>query len=946
MIPMVVGQRCVSEREPELGMGTVVSAAHGRLGVRFPLAGEERLYALESAPVRRVVFREGETIVTRDGRKVEVMAVEEESGLRVYLGGADERVREDEISEEARMDEPRERLLRGQTSPASDFNLRRKALELQWQYRSSPVRGFVGGRLELIPHQFHIAAEVSARPLPRVLLADEVGLGKTIEACLILQRLLLVGKVRRALVIVPESLVHQWFVELLRRFNLWFSIYDEARCEASGRGGEDENPFLDEQLVLCSVSFLAGDELRGTQAVEAGWDLLVVDEAHHLEWREGEASDAYQLVERLAENTPGVLLLTATPTQLGPEGHFARLKLLDPDRYVDFAAFEAEARSYGQVATAVDRILSETPLQPSDEVPLRQLAGPAGDEMERHLEGLRSGLPGARNALIRFLLDAHGTGRVIFRNRRAHMSGFPERRLCAVEMEGDAAGVTRSWRELLAEEQAASSAIRYSYRKDPRIDWLVKLLSEEREEKFLLICRSERKVHALEAALRERTSAPVAVFHEGMPLVQRDRNAAWFAEPEGARLLISSEIGGEGRNFQFSHHLLLWDLPLNPGLIEQRIGRLDRIGQRETIRIHVPYLKGSAEEQVLAWYDRGLSLFAEPLHGSESYLAHFRPRLLALLEAGERGPQEAWNALVEETAAFRKTTNEEMRRGRDRLLELNSFDEQNAAGILEQVRQVDADEAWKDWLLDLFERFGVRVREHEEGDLFIDASHSVVEGFPGVPREGLLATTRRSRAIAREDKAFLSLDHPLVRDSVDLLLNSEIGTASFGTLPGEAFNVLLEAHFVLEPVADSRWHVELFLAPTPLRIVVDLQGRLTDAEPAVFEMLEGVEDASFESLGEGVREAGNLLKSLLERAEERAEAQGRAIREKAAVAARERLEGDLERLLYLREINPNVRASEVDHARERLQSTLGAIVSAGLRLDSLRMVLVEPEPSA
>ena len=98
----------------------------------------------------------------------------------------------------------------------------------------------------------------------------------------------------------------------------------------------------------------------------------------------------------------------------------------------------------------------------------------------------------------------------------------------------------------------------------------------------------------------------VGLFHEGLPLVQRDRNAAWFAEPDGAQLLICSEIGSEGRNFQFAHHLVLFDLPLNPGLLEQRIGRLDRIGQTQTIRIHVPYVESSSEECVLDWYHRGL----------------------------------------------------------------------------------------------------------------------------------------------------------------------------------------------------------------------------------------------------------------------------------------------------------------------------------------------------
>ena len=115
----------------------------------------------------------------------------------------------------------------------------------------------------------YILREVTSRQFPRVLLADEVGLGKTIEACLILQRLLAVGRAQRVLILVPESLIHQWFVELLRRFNLWFGLYDEGRCTADEAAEPGRNPFLSSQLALASTSFLAGNESRREQAIEA-----------------------------------------------------------------------------------------------------------------------------------------------------------------------------------------------------------------------------------------------------------------------------------------------------------------------------------------------------------------------------------------------------------------------------------------------------------------------------------------------------------------------------------------------------------------------------------------------------------------------------------------------------------------------------------------------------
>ena len=643
MSPDVIGQRCMSEREPELGLGVVASLDRPakRIGIEFPATRETRLYALGTPVLKRVLFRAGESIATRDGATLAIDAVEEAGGLLTYVCQG-RRVREDAISDVTSVDLPQERLMAGQTDPGEVFDLRYRALQAQARFRQSEVRGFLGGRLELIPHQFYILQEVSSRQIPRVLLADEVGLGKTIEACLILQRLLAIGKAKRVLILVPESLTHQWFVELLRRFNLWFSIYDEDRCLACEQSDPGQNPFLAAQLALCSVSYLAASEPRCDQALAAGWDIVVVDEAHHLAWTPEAASPAYTLVEQLARRCPGLLLLTATPTQLGLTGHFARLRLLDPARYADFDRFVAESEGFATVAGIAEKIIERKPLSPKDRTALRKIFRRDPERLGQHLAALAAGQPGAREHLLRNLLDQHGTGRVVFRNTRASMTGFPKRKFCPAPLSVDhnLTQLARIARELRAEETGEDATLRYSFREDPRLDWLVAFLKEHRPAKVLLICKSARKVAAIEAALQEKISVKVGLFHEGLPLVQRDRQAAWFAEPDGAQLLLCSEIGSEGRNFQFAHHLVLFDLPLNPGLLEQRIGRLDRIGQTQTIRIHVPYVAGSAEECVVEWYHRGLDAFETSLHGGNDYQEKFKDRLLALADSAPAAPSK------------------------------------------------------------------------------------------------------------------------------------------------------------------------------------------------------------------------------------------------------------------------------------------------------------------
>lgn len=944
MSPTTVGQRCLSEREPELGLGVVATLDHSakRIGVDFAATGEKRLYALGTAVLKRVQFRPGETIVTRDGATIVIEVVEEEAGLLTYLGQG-RRVREDAISDVTSVDLPQERLLAGQTDPGAVFDLRYRVRQAQARIRQSEVRGFLGGRIDLIPHQFYILQEVAARQIPRVLLADEVGLGKTIEACLILQRLLATGQAQRVLILVPESLVHQWFVELLRRFNLWFSLYDEERCQASEQGDPTRNPFLATQFALCSVAFLAGHEARRVQAVVAGWDMVVVDEAHHLAWTPEQVSPEYALVEELAGRSPGLLLLTATPTQLGLAGHFARLRLLDANRYRDFEQFLAEMERFGAVAEVAGKVIEQKPLTAKDRAALKKIFTRDPERLARHLEELAGGKPGAHAALLRTLLDQHGTGRVVFRNTRAAMSGFPQRRFCPAPLpERNLTQLARIARELRAEESGDDAAIRYSFKEDPRLDWLVDYLLQDRAAKTLLICKSPRKVLALAAALQERINLKVGLFHEGLPLVQRDRQAAWFAEPDGAQLLICSEIGSEGRNFQFAHHLVLFDLPLNPALVEQRIGRLDRIGQTETIRIHVPYVAGSAAEVVVEWYHRGLDAFATPVPGGHEFEAEFKGRVVELATTfaeGGRVGRPQLEALLAETIAFREKLAAKMKQGRDRLLELNSFNREVAEGVLARVRAAEAEPFVRNLLIEVLDHFGVRIKEHEEGDVFLDPSQAFVEGFPSIPPEGMLATFNRQRAIVREDIRFLSADHALVQDASDLLLESKAGTTAFGAMEADEPNLLLEAIFVLETVAATRWHVDQFLAPTPVRVVVGLRGEdLTAGHPAAA-VAADFEERDLHRFRERPGFNAAVLKEMIAGATERAEAESQALKRAAGVKATASLTAQLDRLRDLQKLNDHVRPEEIARAREQLDYTRQAIGAARLRLDALRLIV-------
>lgn len=898
----------MSDSEPELGLGIILQQEYGRVEVLFPAANERRQYALKSAPLRRVRFNEGDRIKTHEGAELAVTAVEDRQGLLVYLAEGRE-VAEAELSDSISFSKPEERLFAGQTDDLATFDLRVESLHRRSRAQQSPARGFVGGRVDLIPHQLSIAGEVASRLLPRVLLADEVGLGKTIEAGLILHRLHLTGRAERILILLPESLIHQWFVELLRRFNLLFSIFDEERCISIVQGDPEANPFLDSQLVICSVAFLAGRPARARQAVQAGWDLLVVDEAHHLEWSHEKVSPQYALVEELARQTAGVLLLTATPQQLGPEGHFARLRLLDPDRYADLAKFLEEAEHYEEVAKAVDRLLEGQPLRKAEQTIFSRKSA----RVKRACEDLVKGDEAARPRLVSALLDEFGIGRVMFRNTRAALTGFPERRAHLTPLE---------------------PAARTAGPLETKVKWLAGLLKELGTAKVLLICRTRELVEEINTRLQSQLNVPAALFHEGLTLFQRDRNAAFFAEAEGARVLLCSEIGSEGRNFQFAHHLALFDLPDDPELLEQRIGRLDRIGQSATIEIHVPYLPGTGDEVLARWYHEGLDAFQKNVHGAAEIRQLVEKDLTALLK---KSTPAKLGKLLTRTREQHAKIARKLAQGHDRLLELNSSKPERAAELIRAIQAHDADEKFEALFVRLLDHFGVQVEDLGRRAYILRPGPNLTDAFPALPEEGKSYTFDRAQALGREDLGFLSADHPMIRSTWDLLLGTEAGNAAFGIwrVPGPEA-ILLEILAVVECVAPAALHVDRFLPATPIRVVVDhaLADHGQDEKLAAARLEKG---DIFRLLDRGAVKK-KLLPAMFAQTQTLATARMQALVEGATTAMSSQLQGEIDRLETLREINDHIRPEEIAALRQQKTDLLAAITSARLRIDALRLI--------
>jgi len=934
-------QRYTSKGEPELGVGIVTEAGNRKVSLIFPRSNEKRMYALESAPLLRVVFKRGDTIMDLKGQPLIVTHVELEDELYMYYG-KDRKLSEADLGDVSVIHGVEDRLFMGDVDSPQAFALRRETLQHDYKRRLSAVKGFVGGRIDLIPHQLYIAHEVSSRYAPRVLLSDQVGLGKTIEACLIVHRLLLSGRISRVIILVPESLVHQWFVEILRRFNLWFNIFDEERCASLDGSAPEGNPFLDNQLILCSTEFLADSAKRTRQAVASGWDMLVVDEAHHLEWSVDKVSPEYSVVEQLSQVSKGLLLLTATPEQLGEESHFARLRLLDPNRYANYDDFINESSDSESIAGIVEKLYFGKVLNAKDTKLLTSIFS------KERIQSVTEEGDAARDKLIEDLLDQHGPGRVLFRNTRSAMSGFPIRKAHMVPLT-----LTFDydlWIQRLTTEFAHDTdpgntpeGQQYWFTEDPRVQWLLTIMKELYPAKILLICRSKEKVLALEEVLAKRTSLKTGVFHEDLTIVQRDRNAAWFSEPEGAQILLCSEIGSEGRNFQFAHHLILFDLPIHPELLEQRIGRLDRIGQAEDIHIYIPYLANSPQQVLVRWFHEGMNAFEENLEGGNEIFKLFGDQLLNITKSRtivDANPE--LEVLISDTFNFRKKLQVSLADGRNKLLEMNSFRPKIAKKLVKQIQAEDSDRTLEIYLTKVFNHFDVEMEDLTARTYFLQPASEITEAFPSIPREGIPVTFDRKRALSREDISFLSWDHPMVTGSIDMVLSSGTGSASFGMLRGtNSPGVLLEFIFVLETTSEQSIYVDRFLPNTPIRIVVDHSGN----EVTDMYSIETVNKKLIPGYIEAVLDNEMLMEKILPEMINAATKIAEKLSTKEIVKGLHRmnltLNHEIERLKTLQIKNKNIRQEEIQTALYEQNTLTTLIKNARIRMDAIQLIIKE-----
>lgn len=721
-----------------------------------------------------------------------------------------------------------ERLALGDLDQVEDFVTRLDILHLLTLREAGGLGSFLGGRIRLFPHQLHVAERASASDPVRWLLADEVGLGKTIEASLILNRLVHAGKVERCLVVAPGALTVQWLGELWRKYHQVFTLLDAQRLADVARDfGPDFNPFDLHRRAVIALEMLTDRPQLTDQAVAAGIDLLVVDEAQRLRRPPGHPGEpAWRAVAPIAGLGRHVLLLSATPLEDDAHGFFRLLQLLRPNEFPEDVSFEARLALATPLppCTSATRRADIGGLPPRVGIPIAPDT-PAGWKLRETVEAaVRSGV--APHAVAQ--------RQKIDRIRRALASG------AALN------AVLPSHESALRRQAEAMDA------GDPRLEWLLAQAPRWRDarEKTLVFVAHRETLEMLRTALSDRAQLASGVFHEELPPARRDTEVARFREPDGPSLLVSTECGGEGRNFEFCRRLVLFDLPWKPSIVEQRIGRLDRIGRR--IPVDVVYFRprrGIGADVVRLF--EALGLFHEPLASLEPQLAHVEGALEEVaLDPAASLSGERFEALIGEAHAARTR----IREAAYQQLHRDPYRADMAAGILARVPG-ELDALNEEVVVTACIGLGFGVERPRGRRIFaIELGNgALVDGLPGVPGgSSYVGSFDREEAVEEETLDFFASGHPLVEGLFAHFQESALGRVArfeiaLGGERGEGLVAIYKDGPVFEVVAiDSAGRVRPDWAATfhqrPLR-----------ARPATDEPIEGP------YWSEMVRRLGSLL---------------------------------------------------------------------------------------
>ena len=768
------------------------------------------------------------------------------------------------------MADPVERFQAGEVGTLQQYRLQEVTRWYRVQHLHNDLVSLGQAQVDIKPHQVSVVHQVVSDYPHRFLLCDEVGLGKTIEAGMILKELRAREPGLRVLAIVPPNLVSQWQFEMKSKFNESFAVLNTQTIGFLVNQGYAGNPFAypDFDSVLCSSSWVVRDEVAELCS-SVDWDLIIIDEAHHARSHpNGNATRLYRLLQNLSPTEQmlrrGMLFLTATPMQLNTHELYSLVEILNPALFASPDDFE----QHRQVMPGLSKLaedLNQHGFPLPDEDPsetAERVADWLDIEPQIAYDRLIAGKDN-QEGIPKELADKHRLSEILIRNRKAIVGGFMPRSayrweveltepeqlaLQAVEQyvqygyqlaEGgnnsaigfvmvifqklaassiaaiteslgrrrekiltangtvssqpsddleeqldsdsnavdviDSAGFTPAEIELRLLDQAlaALAKIKQDSKAQVLIAQLANLLKERPDEKVIVFTQFRETQRYLSNLLTDH-GWEVNQFHGQLNPAEKDAAIARFKKGSGPQVLVSTEAGGEGRNLQFCHLMVNYDLPWNPMKVEQRIGRVDRIGQEQAIGIFNLWVKDTIEARVLDVLENRIKVFEETVGGLDPILGDAENDLAKIMRTAEERRAAAIDNFGNQIEAEIQNARKAGNLLGDFIMDTKSFRREIAERLIGQPSPINIDD-FERFIGQLLSDVGTHIRKAgDEYELtfhgrFYDDNNKRL--FPAGPK--LRAVFRPDVRPDAEDVDFMAFGHRVIDAIIDQVLDEE-----------------------------------------------------------------------------------------------------------------------------------------------------------------------------
>jgi ATP-dependent helicase HepA len=890
-LPLFVeGNLVTVDTHPAWGIGTVQSIAGDDVHVRFYRGANIQTCSVGTLVRHR--YEKDALIFSRTEQSYgNVQSLRETDGLITYqvqFGQRRKRIPEIDIVPVPPASDPFDLLREGQTHDAASFLLAFQARRLQYAYSYDDLVSLSNARIDLLPHQVFVAHRVLSNYPHRFLLADEVGLGKTIEAGLVIKELRARDAEKRVLIIAPSGLVPQWVDELKKKFNERFTRIDSATIGAHiAMHGEDQ-VWKAYSSIVTSLHLLRNNDAYVEALAQQEWDLIVFDEAHHLRRHLGGGGDedrrsitlAYHMAERLQQSTTSLLLLTATPLQIDPYELFSLVELLDPTLFPTYHDFEKyrgripllngivhrldtfdtlDGQQRRQLADhIVGALRAEQPERNLDPAVLLQQLNESSTERSRYQEEISSihrltsvmlrnrkrlvfddlkprqariltvqftaAERAAYDAVTKYIEEVYNlamanknqalgfvmvTFRKILTSSSYALRQSFGRRITRLRELGKVVDLQqrRNIGDSLDEDEEAelddlldqhSAAVLENISPDglefeiKRLRELCELLDRieidtkaarlrqeletllaEPQAKVLIFTQFKETLNYLQGLLSP--TYRIVVFHGGMDTTEKDAAVDTFHKPDGAQIMIGTEAAGEGRNLQFCHVMFNYDLPWNPMRIEQRIGRIDRIGQQHPVEIYNFTIADTVEARVLEVLHLRIRIFESAVGNLDPILEDFSRDMLDLLINTDGATEAALKAFEDRTIKrIQEARKMEERLSSDFILDTRSFRRDRADALLGRKPAFTGTDL-QHFMAQFLHHANGQMRERADKVFEITIPRKMREGTKRELKDSYTVTFDSREAQKQERLDFVAFGHELLDRAVEVCLDDAFG---------------------------------------------------------------------------------------------------------------------------------------------------------------------------